>query len=316
MGQAAHVAAFIASFVLIVLITIGLRARGLLSASHAGVVSTLLTELALPALIFGRISRAHMEPDYTNATIVIIATEILSVGLAFGIGARLLRLTQVSLGSFIVATSFASTSQMGLAMVTMLYGNSPDIIAMATIVTQFAVGLPINTLGLFIMLRSTRDTAPRANGAHLWRQIFTASPVVALMAALIWNIGHFPTTGLAMDTVYATLAMPAAALPVLAPIAVGLSAGRFPLRRFLPAVVVAVLIQLVIQPAFSFLLLPLFPLSPVEKSITALYAALPASPLAVAFAARYGGDRELATAIVLSTTAISVITLPIVGWLL
>ncbi|MBE7158122.1 MAG: hypothetical protein INR62_06755, partial [Rhodospirillales bacterium] len=81
--------------------------------------------------------------------------------------------------------------------------------------------------------------------------------------------------GPVMSAVNAALGMAGAALPVLAALVVGLTAGRFPVRRFAPALTCLLLMQLVLQPMLGFLLVPLFPLSPVERSVTALYAALP-----------------------------------------
>lgn len=314
MGEAAPVAAFVASFVLVVLAAFGLRARGVLTTAHAPVVSILLTEFSLPALIFERVSRAPINLHDADATAIILVTELVSVVATYVIGQRYLRLPGGSLGSFVVASSFASTSQLGLVMINALFGQMPDIQAMAAIVTQFAVGLPVNTVGVWIMLHTSG--AARERGRSLTRTVLTTSPVLALMIALAWNLLGLPTGGPVMSAVNAALGMTGAALPVLAALVVGLTAGRFPVRRFAPALACSLLAQLVLQPMLGFLLMPLFPLSPVERMVTALYAALPATPLAVAFATRYGGDRELASALVLSSAIVSIVTLPLTGLLL
>ena len=62
MGLAASVASFVAIFLLMVGLTLWLRVRGVMSQAHAPVISGLITECVLPAMIFGYVARAPEQP--------------------------------------------------------------------------------------------------------------------------------------------------------------------------------------------------------------------------------------------------------------
>jgi predicted permease len=69
--------------------------------------------------------------------------------------------------------------------------------------------------------------------------------------------------------------------------------------------------QLVAEPMISHKLTEILGLPQLDRQVGLLLSALPASPLAVIICARYGGNTSLASAIVLFTCLISIISLPI-----
>jgi predicted permease len=312
MNLAPPVASFIAIFILMILLTLFLRWRAVLSPKHAPILSALITEAVMPALIFSQVAQARVHAGYLAIAGVVAITELLSGVIAAAFGAYVLRLERRSLGSYVLASSFGSTSLIGNALLEIVFAGDTAVRAMGIIVGQFGVGLPNNTIGLLIGMRSG-DQAVRRSASQLLRDFARTPPVLALAAGLAWSRLDLPASGPFVSPVFGALTLVSAGLPFMAAAVTGLTASWISWRRFLTAILSSQCLQLLLQPLISLAVFAVIPLPPTERAVAVLMAALPASPLAAVYASRYGGDSEMATALVMSSAVISIATLPIIG---
>ena len=101
------------------------------------------------------------------------------------------------------------------------------------------------------------------------------------------------------------------ALPFLSAMATGLAFESFKMRGMFWILLSVAFAQLLVEPTISHKLTEILDLPLLDRQVGLLLSALPASPLAVVICARYGGNTSLASAMVLFTCFISIISLPI-----
>jgi predicted permease len=101
------------------------------------------------------------------------------------------------------------------------------------------------------------------------------------------------------------------ALPFLSAMATGLAFESFKAKGMFWILLSVGIAQLVAEPMISHKITQILDLPLVDRQVGLLLSALPASPLAVVICARYGGNTSLASAIVLFTCFLSIISLPV-----
>lgn len=214
-----------------------------------------------------------------------------------------------------LASSFGSTSLVGNALLHVVFAGQQTVQALGVVIGQFGVGLPNNTIGLLIgMSAGARPEARRPIG-QVVLGFLRSAPVIALAIALLWGGFHLPVEGAVLSPISRTLTLVAAGLPFMAAIVTGLTMRRIQWRRSLPVILSSQLIQLLLQPLVTVALMTFIPVGPSYWAVTILLAALPASPLTVVYASRYGGDSDLASALVMTSNLFSAVTLPLVALL-
>jgi malate permease and related proteins len=317
MNLAGAVASFVVIFLLMIGGTMWLRFRGALTPAHGRVVSAVITEGVLPAMIFCYVARAAEQTAFAELAMVIALAECMALGISALLGRFLMGLDRRSLGSFVLAASFGSTSLIGNALLDVVFHGSAAVLGMGMVIGQFGVGVPNNTLGLWVGMRAGLDVnATPATRYSRDRLAFLKTPVViAVLAGIAWSWVGIPTTLPGISSLFGALTLTGAALPFLAAAVTGLSLTHTDWRRLMPLIGVSQVLQLIAKPLFVLAIISALPVPNIDREVTLLLAALPASPLAAAFASRFGGDTELASALVVSSTLLSVVTLPLIAWI-
>lgn len=76
------------------------------------------------------------------------------------------------------------------------------------------------------------------------------------------------------------------------------------------------LLLLAVEPILAHQLDSVIGISSSTTPVMSLLAAMPATPLVVAFAIRYGGDEKLASTLVIGSCVLSAVTLPLMAYYL
>lgn len=317
MNLAGAVASFVVIFLLMIGGTLWLRFRGALVPAHAKVVSAVITEGVLPAMIFCYVARAAEQTAFAELAAVIALAECVALALSALVGRMVMRLDRRSLGSFMLASSFGSTSLIGNALLDVVFHGSAAVLGMGMVIGQFGVGVPNNTVGLWIGMRAGAEggAVPASRNTPDRLAVLKTPVVVAVLAGIAWSLSGVPTTLPGISSVFGALTLIGAALPFLAAAVTGLSLTHTDWRRLMPLIGLSQILQLIAKPLFVLLMISAMSVPNLDRQVTLLLAALPASPLAAAFASRFGGDTELASTLVVSSTVLSVITLPFIAWI-
>ena len=194
------------------------------------------------------------------------------------LGRFVLKMQRRSLGSFVLASSFASTSLIGNALLDVVFHGNPAVLGMGMVIGQFGVGVPNNTVGLWIGMKAGDQAKTQAQHPAV-RFSFLRTPVVmAVLAGIAWSLSGIPSTLPGISVMFGAFTLVGASLPFLAALVTGLGIGPVNWRRMAPAICLSQILQLVIKPVFVAGMLSLLPLPGLDGEVTLLLASLPASP--------------------------------------
>jgi predicted permease len=310
MSAAGSVVSFIGMFVLMIAATFVLRRRGVLKKEHSGMLSVLLLEVVCPPLIFSSIARADLQFQDIVASGAVFGAEIIICGLSYVIGRWVLKLDRLALGALVIAATFGSTGLIGNALVQVLFHDNPSLLSMSMMIGSFGVGVPGNTIGIFLAMRF----GSKGNDVSLLQHLksFLVMPsMVALYAGLAWSFLTLPTTGVGIDIVFGACKMISASLPFVTAMIVGLSLEKIHLKTDARILVTGALLALLVEPWITEWFLNFYPVDQQTRMITVLFSAMPSTPLGVVMAVRYGGDAQLAGKLATFTLVLSALSLPL-----
>jgi predicted permease len=309
MGITAEVVSFIEMFLFLVAITIYLRWRKIITASAAPSIARLVMELVLPALLIRKLSHIQVDWMTGQSVIAMIVAELIVGVLAFLIARYLFKLKPSSISVFILCSTFGSTALLGNTFIKEVYHDNLGITAISLIIGQLAVGVPNNLLGPALTLFFCQGA--KTSRTNLVLNSIINPPLISIIIGIFWGLNQLPTTGAILSPFFEGLKICGDTLPFFSAVLTGLSLQKVELKGISSIMLTCCILLLVIEPTLVNYLVDLFG-QPVERQqITFLLAALPASPLIVAFAFRYGGDQQLAGTLVLVTTIVSGISLPL-----
>jgi predicted permease len=305
---------FVLIFILMASSAFWLRYRGVLTESHAPVISRLITDVVLPALIFFKMSEVSPTKHQIDAAIAMIGSEIIVGVTAWFIGRFIIKFNRYALGAFILASTFGSTSMMGTALIQIVFPNNAEALATGITVAQVGVGVPNNTIGVLIALWFGSQ-ANKINFIQILKTFLLNPSVIAFIAGLTWSLLSLPHTGFLLTVIFGALQFSGISLTFLVALLTGLTIRGMKRKDFgLPLFTCAFLL-LILQPIIAY---ELDAVTGNVESMTSilllLLGAMPASPLAIAFSIRYGCDVDLAAKLVVSTCILSIITLPALAY--
>jgi predicted permease len=311
----APVIQFVLIFVLMASSALWLKFRGVLTDAHTPVISRLITDFVLPALIFYKMSSITLTRHQIDAAISIIASELITGTAAYLIGRYVIGFNRGALGTFILASTFGSTSLMGTSLIQIVFPNDAEALATGITVGQVGVGMPNYAIGALIALWFGTQSS-NINLVQVFKTFFLNPPVVSFIAGLLWALLSLPHTGFLMTIVFGALQFSGISLTFLAALLTGLTMKKIGRKDLgLPFFTCAALLLLV-QPVIAYELDAVTgSTNSMASVLVLLLGAMPASPLVIAYSVRYGCDVDLAAKLVISTCALSMFTLPLLAYL-
>ncbi|MBN1323011.1 MAG: AEC family transporter [Methanotrichaceae archaeon] len=299
-----------AMIVILGLVFVGLilKRRGVISPDDRVIFGRLTTDLALPALIFVTLARQNIQ-EGELAAVWIMAVSLLScMALAWIVG-RALGLLAGQLGAFILVASFGSSSTLGYALISQTF-TDPAALGEAVIISELGVGIPIFTVGVAVAIyfgQGRGGSIQSSFKAFLKSPIFISLILGLAVALLHLNWGEFPLTILTriLDLLGGTLA-------IFVSLAVALMLRPIPFRSLAPLILAAAAIKLLAKPLLAFALARAELLDPLDMEILLIETAMPSGTVAAVLADRYGCDGGLASALLIATFAVSLITIPLI----
>jgi predicted permease len=305
---------FILIFILMASSALWLKYRGVLSETHAPVISRMITDFVLPALIFYKMSNVSPTRLQIDASLAIIGSELITGIIAYLIGRFIIKFNKGALGTFILASTFGSISMMGPTLIQVVFPNNDEALATGITISQLAVGLPINTIGVLIAIWFGSQST-KVDLGQIFKISILNPPVVAFFAGLLWSLLSLPHTGFLLTVFFGALQFSGISLTLLVALLTGLTLKRMERKDFgLPLFVCATLL-LILQPIIAQELdLITGHMESMTSVLLLLLGAMPASPLVIVYSVRYGCDVDLASKLVVSTCVLSILTLPILAY--
>lgn len=284
------------------LIAVGilLRSLGVAGDGEASALTRVVTYTALPALIFEASARGGWSSSQLAVPLVGIVAGVASLAAAMAAARAVRSLSRRQRPPFLVASFGGNTGFLGYPIVLGLYGARG--LSLAVMYDIFATVCLVLTAGVALCAAASERGRP-APGA-IAREIVTFPPFAA---ALLGVASRGVTVPPLVASALATLG--AAAIPMML-VAVGLSVR--PVVRtsyFLPAFVSAI-IKLGISPLVAYGAAG-FLAGGLAHEVAVLQAGMPSMVMTYVLADRYGLDTEFASFLVVSSLALSFVTLPV-----
>jgi predicted permease len=267
------------------------------------VLTPLLTNITLPALIFSSITGGP------NLGILLESLPLIGIVFGYCIVASLLASLFLrkapkkskSAGVFAYAVIFSNTAFIGLPLCSLVFGESGVVLGS---LYDFSQSIFMYTVGIAFL------TGQEKGLVKTLKTRLKEPPVIGLMAGLIVLFSGLKIPNIVLEPIKMLGSINA----VLAMFAIG---QYFQLRCFkdferLKKLVPLVALKLLVIPLLVLGLSSFVRLTPMTRGVLAIMIASPTGILTAVFAERYKQDYEFAVMAVVAATGLSIITLPLI----
>ncbi|MBU3568440.1 AEC family transporter [Polynucleobacter sp. UK-Pondora-W15] len=289
-----------------------LRHWKVIEAEQSPIFSKLLTSFVLPVFIFSQVANLKVEYSYLFFGAVILISELITGVASWSTAKWVLRLDRPSTGAFILGSTFGSSSQIGNAFLKVVFDNNAAISAMGLVTGQFGIGLPVNVVGP-VVAKSFGDSENKNSLFNLVKSIFMNPPTIALILGILWSRLDIPSDIFIVKILFEGLNIISTSMTFLVAVIIGLSLKPIKMKGIWIVLILAAFFQLALQPFITYGIFSLLNEQNEHHQATLFLSAMPATPLAVVFCARYGANAQLASQIVIFTCILSLISIPIVS---
>ncbi len=287
----------------------GIRFTTLVDKEFLQKINKLVYFVALPALLFHKISAADFSATFNPALLFGLTVSTL---LVFGITylyAAMRNYSPQMRGAFCQGAFRGNVAYVGLAISFNAYGE--EGFAIAGVLIGFIIPL-INFLSVLAMLLPQQKTSHRI-GASFWAYQFLFNPlIISSFVGIAWSYLALPIPQVLDRSLDILTGM---SLP-LALIAIGASFSIKSLQGEFTAALLVSGVKLVAAPALSALLLVFLGVRGVELGSGIILAAAPTATAAYIMAQQLNSDAELTGTIIMMTTLSSIVTYTLIIYLL
>ncbi|HHW07662.1 MAG TPA: AEC family transporter [Clostridia bacterium] len=291
----------------ILILSYGAKQARLMPADTNGVLSSLLYNVTSPCLIFTSLA-AGPGMEVLRQALVMAGVAFVYCGLACLVAFFFLRKTPPGdkTGGVVVFSSiFGNTGFMGIPLSYMVFGNTG--VVMSALYDQVH-NLYMYTVGVSLL---------GVKGKNFWETLvsrFKEPPLVGFMAGLLVLLSGIEIPGPVLQPVK----MLGDATSALAMFTIGQFMVLSGFRQYqrLKKLLLVIGLRLVLLPCIVLSMTSLLPLSPQVRGVLVIMAASPAAVMSAILSQRYDKDYEFAVMAVVATTALSVVSMPLIMMLL
>ena len=207
-------------------------------------------------------------------------------------------------GVFSLVTAFGNMIFMGIPVVSALYGDGA-VFLLSICAVPFNVF--IFSVGIFLLIGGAKQKIP-------WKKVLLNPSLYATMIALLFFFTKItlPAPAVEIISYLGQMVVP------LSMILIGAALGRMSVRTIfgsgLNYAVCAV--KLILTPLAAYYVFRLFAGDPLLLGMMTVMGAMPSASISPILCAEYGGDADFASRSVFLTTLLSLVTIPLMTWIL
>ena len=283
---------------LMIIVGIILRKTNVLSEEHSSLLSKIVINISLPALIFTNISTANIHSEMIYLPLIAFGVSLLCMLIAF-IYSRIRSYTKVKTWTIIILISLMNTAFIGYPIVLGVFGNEGFLNA---IFFDMAIAL------IFVFFGIVLSTLFEGNKREVIKNALKFVPLWAVLFGLLFNLFNIPL-GYVMESSLTYLGNSAIPLIMLA---LGLTINFKEFKSYLSDTVFVVSVRLLLVPIFLYFILVYFGFDGMILNVSVLESAMPTAMNALVLAITYDLDVELVSSVIFVTTILSVLTLPLI----
>ena len=298
------------AFAAVVVVCVFLKKLSVVREEDCPLFARLLTQVALPAVIFHQLSTHPVSGQQLLLIVVMIATGVASMIAAWLLG-KLLRLDKPKIGALVLTSSFGSSALLGYPLIEFAFPHNPQAMADAVLVSELGVGLPIFTFGPLIAMYFGETSSQRDQRLHAVVEYFRSPIFIAVVLGLLVAPLRLPTDSVFLAPVYAALGMVDGALTILACLVLGLQLKLKSMKGIWFMLIASGFIQMGLQPWFAALQADWFHVAAEQRQVLVLISSMPAAVLGPVFATRYKCASDTASALVMMHIVLSAVIVPL-----
>ncbi|MFO1477196.1 MAG: AEC family transporter [Verrucomicrobiota bacterium] len=309
MSEAFRAVSAVATLLALIFFALLLKRLGFLEKAHGKMISRLVTNVTLPAIVLVTLSRSQILWNELGLALVMLSAGVACLALGWLI-ARWLRLGRPQTAAVILASGFANASMLGFTVVAQIFPGDRNDLTEAVMLSGIGSQPLIFLLGTMIAIHYGGSNVPASERTRASLRYFRSPIFFALVIGLLLSVFVGPVSNPVYDKLMNALKIVGEANTFLVTLAVGLLLQfRFPGRLLLAASLVAAS-KLLVMPLLAWFLGKSLGPGSWQLQVLVLEAAMPSAMLAVTLCSAYDCDDRLAASLVLFSTALSVITLP------
>jgi hypothetical protein len=290
---------------------IWMRRQGTIKLEEQRVFGRLVTDFALPAVIFSSLSRVPFSAESLLPALLLMAATLAMLVPAWAIG-KVLRLDRPVLGSLLLVASFGGSSTLGISLIRRVFGDKPVVMSDSVLMGEYGVILPVFTLGVAIALYYGRRDDQNGNLWEACKPFFLSPIFLALVFGTIASLIGWPEDQAVIQLIDSLLVVSGRSLIVLVGFSIGLSLKPLAYRELTTLIAIVIVLKLIVEPLVAWLLALSFELPHLQQELLVLQAAMPSGAISAVIAARYGCDGAVASALVIATAILCLVSLPLI----
>ncbi len=283
---------------LMIIVGIILRKANVLSEDHSSLLSKIVINISLPALIFTNIATANIQSEMIYLPLIAFGVSLLCMLIAF-IYSKIRSYSKVKTWSMILVLALMNTAFIGYPIVLGVFGNEGFLNA---IFFDMAIAL------MFVFFGIILSTLFEGNKKEVLKNALKFVPLWAVLFGLLFNIFNIPL-GYVLENSLNYLG--GSAIPLIM-LSLGLTINFKDFKSYLSDAVFALSVRLLIVPILLYIVLVYLGFDGMILQVSVLESAMPAAMNALVLAITYDLDVELVSSVVFVTTLMSMITLPFI----
>jgi malate permease and related proteins len=294
----------ILAIILMILIGYFSKKVGLLKPEDSTTLNKIVVNIAIPSLIFLAMYGADLSNINTllPITIICLVTGIIS-GIVTYLFARSRGYSKKKKWTIVGTSTLFNSGFLGYPVVLGVYGSTGLVRAVF-----YDMGSTILFLGLgilFIIIFGGKYSS-------IIKRTVLFPPLWGIILGITVNLLNLNLGALPLDVLKY---LSGAAIPIIM-ISLGLSLEVGVLKDYLDAATFVSTVRLIISPAIAFVLVTILGFSYINGTVTVVEAGMPSAMLSLVLAASYDLDIKAAAACIFMSTVLSMVTLPILIYLI
>jgi predicted permease len=302
-----HTLVSIIILVIIILFVVYLRHKNFIKQENSLLFSWLIMQITLPALIFKALAHSTMQWHNILLFLSMFGIEMTVLLIAFGM-AKVLKLEQKQMGSFLLVSVFGSSALLGYPLIAELFPHNSAVLTEAAFVSELGVGLPLFTIGVMIAIYFRDSKQNEKNLLSNAMEFFRSSLFLSIVAGVLWSLFSLPTKGVFVEPFFNMIHIFANANTFLVTLLVGVLLQFGSLSNMIKIMVAVIMLKLILTPLLVTIPASFMTLDTWQLQVLLLDAAMPSAMLSVVLAKRYGCDAQLAAKLVFVTLFASILT--------
>lgn len=299
------------AFAAVVLLCVLLKKLAIVKEEHGPLFANLLTEAALPAVIFSQLVTHPLAGSQILLVLAMVGAVIICLALTWAAG-TLLKLDRPKIGALMMTAAFGSSTLIGYPLIQFAFPHNPEALTDAILISELGVGLPIFTLCVAVAMHFGECHGSGSDCRQAFLHYFRSPIFVAVAAGLLLSPVHLNPNLPFLAPFFEAFRMIGGAITILACLVLAINLNFRALRGLLPLLLLVVVVKMLFQPLLSNWQALFYHLSLEQRQVLVLESAMPSAILASVFATRYRCAAQLTSNLIFLSIIINLLTLPLV----